>query len=116
MEESGCAFSFTGYEFAGEDGVRNGRVVHVPNYITYEEALRNTTISTITVMFDREQIPEQLLLMPENCKREDTATWWQILKAGYTAYGIDEPLSVYRRHRNSHSANKFRAVWGTYKI
>ena len=116
MRQKGCAFSFTGYEFANGEGVRNGKVVRVPGCITYEEALTNTTISTITVMLDREQIPENLLFMPENCQREDTATWWNILKHGFNAYGLDEALSVYCRHRDSHSANKIKAVIGTYRM
>lgn len=116
MTEKGCAFSFTGYEFASKDGVRNGKVVHVPEKISYEEALANTTISTITVMFDRNKIPEKLLYMPEDCPREDTATWWNILKNGYMAYGLDEALSVYCRHRDSHSSNKLKAVLGTYQM
>lgn len=116
MKEKQCAFSFTGYEFADETAARNGKVVHVPEKIVYEEALKNTTISTITVMFDREKLPEELLWMPENCQREDTATWWNILKHGYAAYGLDEPLSVYRRHAGSHSANKWNAVRGTWRM
>lgn len=116
QKERNCAFSFTGYEFADETAKRNGKVVHVPEQITYREALKNTTISTITVMFDCTKIPQELLLQPENCQREDTATWWKILKQGYIAYGLDEPLSVYRRHAGSHSSNKFKAVWGTWRM
>ncbi len=116
MREKECAFSFTGYEFANESGKRNGRIVRVPKEITYKDALKNTTISTITVMFDRTKIPVELLKMPEKCAREDTATWWQILKKGYVAYGLDEPLSVYRRHAGSHSANKLKAIVGTWNM
>lgn len=116
MKEKGCAFSFTGYAFANAKGVRTGKEVHVPATITYAEALTNTTISTITVMFDRGQIPTELLWMPEDCEREDTATWWKILKRGYVAYGLDEIMSVYCRHRDSHSANKVKAVLGTYRM
>lgn len=116
MRQKDCAFSFTGYEFADESGKRNGQVVHVPKEITYKEALKNTTISTITVMFDRNKIPTEVLKMPEDCAREDTATWWQILKNGYVAYGLDEPLAVYRRHADSHSSNKLKAVIGTWHM
>ena len=116
MQEKQCAFSFTGYEFADETATRNGKIVYVPEEIRYEEALKNTTISTITVMFDRARLPEELLFMPEACQREDTATWWNILKHGYVAYGLDEPLSVYRRHAGSHSANKWNAVKGTWRM
>lgn len=116
MQKQGCAFSFTGYEFAGEDGVRNGRVVHVPDMVDYKYALKHTIISTITVMFDREQIPDDILSMPLDARGEDTATWWKILRHGYLAYGLDEPLSVYRRHGNSRSANKLDAVYGTWRM
>lgn len=116
MKKTGCAFCFTGYEFAGPDGVRNGKVVHVPKKIDYKGALKRTTISTITVMFDRNQIPTDVLTMPLNARGEDTATWWKILRHGYVAYGIDEPLSVYRRYPGSRSSNKLDAAWGTWKM
>lgn len=116
MQENDYAFCFTGYEFADEAGVRTGKIVSVPKEVDYEYALRHTTISTITVMFDREKIPEKLLLMPLNARGEDTATWWQILRNGFVAYGINEPLSVYRRHIGSRSSNKISAVYGTWKM
>ena len=49
---------------------------------------------------------------------EDTATWWQILREGYTAYGLDEVLAVYRRPAQSLSSNKITAVrriWNLYR-
>ena len=116
MKKTGCIFSFTGYEFANKNGMKTGKVVYAPEKLTYQDALKNTIISTITVMFDRGQISESLLLMPEDSKREDTATWWNILREGYVAYGIKEPLSVYCRHRGSHSANKLKAVYGTWQL
>lgn len=116
MRQKGCAFSFTGYEFAGADGKRNGRIVCIPEKIDYKYALKHTTISTITVMFDRRQIPDSVLFMPLNARGEDSATWWKILRHGYTAYGINEPLSVYRRHGGSRSSNKLDAVWGTWRM
>lgn len=116
MKRTGCAFSFTGYEFAGEDGVRNGTVVHVPSVVDYRYALKHTVISTITVMFDRMQIADDVLHMPLDARGEDTATWWKILRQGYQAYGMDEALSVYRRYAGSRSANKLDAVYGTWKM
>ena len=94
MRKNHIAFSFTAYEFILEDGTKTGRRAHIPAEITYAQALCNTTISTITVMFDRKQIPAQLLRMPE-VESEDTAMWWQILRAGYRAYGMDRVLSYY---------------------
>lgn len=116
MQRMGCAFSFTGYEFAGEDGKRNGKIVQIPAEVDYYYALKHTTISTITVMFDRTQISDEVLYMPLDARGEDTATWWKILRHGYVAYGINEPLSVYRRYAGSRSSNKLEAVHGTWKM
>ena len=51
-------------------------------------------------------------------KSEDTALWWQILRNGYTAYGLDEVLAIYRRPASSLSSNKLEAIkriWYLYR-
>jgi len=117
MQSTQAAFAFTGYEFADEQGMGTGKVVRVPATLNYKEALKNTTIFTSTVMFDLEKIPKDLLMMPE-IKSEDTALWWKILRNGYTAYGLDESLVIYRRPGKSLSSNKLEAVrriWNLYR-
>lgn len=117
MEEKHCAFSFTGYEFADENGFSIDRIVRVPRRLTYFQALKNTTIFTSTVMFDTNEIPIGLIHMPD-VPSEDTATWWKILREGYTAYGLDRPLTLYRRSAGTLSSNKGRAIkriWNLYR-
>lgn len=117
MDEKQAAFVFTGYEFADERGVGTGKVVHVPPQLGYRQALKNTTIFTSTVMFDTRRIPRELLEMPD-IKSEDTALWWKVLRNGYTAYGLDENLVLYRRPSRSLSSNKLEAVrriWNLYR-
>ena len=49
---------------------------------------------------------------------EDTATWWKILRNGYTAYGIKDVFSYYRRMPNTSSSNKIKALkslWNLYR-
>lgn len=116
MKQEDCAFSYTGYEFADENGRGLGKIVRVPHTLNYREALGNTTIFTSTVMFDTEKIPRQQLMMPL-VKSEDTALWWQLLRQGHTAYGLDENLVYYRRAGKSLSSNKLVAmkrIWGLY--
>lgn len=115
MREKDCAFAFTGYEFADENGVGLGKIVHVPEQLDYEEALGNTTIFTSTVMFDTAKIEKDMLMMPK-VKSEDTALWWQILRQGYTAYGLDENLVNYRRAGKSLSSNKLEAIRRIWKL
>lgn len=117
MKERKAAFAFTGYEFANEQGVGTGKVVKVPDTLTYKEALKNTTIFTTTVIFDTARISKDLLEMPV-MKSEDTALWWKVLRNGYVAHGLNENLVKYRRVGKSLSSNKIEAlrrIWNLYR-
>lgn len=117
LRKKDAAFAFTGYEFADENAKGTGKVVSVPEKLTYKEALKNTTIFTTTVMFDTEKIDKALLEMP-NMKSEDTALWWKVLRNGYIAYGLNENLALYRRPAVSLSSNKLIAIkriWNLYR-
>jgi len=117
LKEKDAAFVFTGYEFADERGRGTGKVVHVPETLSYRQALSNTTIFTTTVMFDTGKISKEQLEMPV-IKSEDTALWFRVLRSGYTAYGLDENLVRYRRARRTLSSNKLEAIrriWNLYR-
>ncbi len=117
MEEKGAAFCFTGYEFGDENAKGTGKIVKVPETISYRQALKNTTIFTSTVMFDTKVIPKEEIRMPV-IKSEDTALWWKILRSGHLAYGLNENLVTYRRPAKSLSSNKLEAVrriWNLYR-
>ena len=117
MRQKEAGFVFTAYEFGDSQARPTGRVVHVPERLTYRQALSRTVIFTTTVLFDRKRIPDRLLRMPAVAS-EDTATWWQILREGYTAWGLNEVLAVYRRPAKSLSSNKAEAVrriWNLYR-
>lgn len=117
LKKKQVGFLFSAYEFGDEEARGTGRIVHVPDVLTYKKALSRTIIFTTTVLFDTEIIPKELIYMP-NVASEDTATWWQILRAGYKAYGLDEVLAIYRRPAKSLSSNKFLAmkrIWNLYR-
>jgi teichuronic acid biosynthesis glycosyltransferase TuaG len=49
---------------------------------------------------------------------EDFAIWLGITREGKDAYGIDEPLLIYRVAKSSKSSNKMKAAkmnWNTYR-
>lgn len=117
MEQRDAAFSFTSYEFGDADAKGTGRYVRVPEVLTYKKALSRTVIFTTTTMFDTEKIDIRLIHMPLVAS-EDTATWWQILRTGVNAYGLDEVLAIYRRPAQSLSSNKMLAIkriWFLYR-
>lgn len=117
MEKHDAAFVFSGYQFGDENGAPTGKAVHVPKTLQYKEALSRTVIFTSTVLLDTQKISKELIYMPA-IGSEDTATWWRILKKGFTAYGLDEPLAIYRRPEQSLSSDKGTAVkriWNLYR-
>lgn len=117
MQLHEAAFVYSSYKFGDEDAVPTGKVARVPKHLTYKEALSRTIIFTSTVLLDTKKIDRERILMPD-IPSEDTATWWRILQTGITAYGLDEPLVIYRRPASSLSSNKGKAVkriWGLYR-
>ena len=115
MNEKDCEFSFTGYEFADENGKPNGKKVYVPATINYKQALKNTTIWTSTVMANLTKINKKDLLM-QNIKYEDSACWWHILNNIKNGFGLNEILSYYRRSKKTYSANKLNSMYWTWKL
>lgn len=111
-----CAFSFTGYEFTDEFGNTNGKKVYVPEKISYNQALKNTTIWTSTVMFDMTKLSKEDIYMPNLSRGQDTATWWKVLKKIDYAYGLNEILSFYRRSNCTLSSNKLVALKRTWNL
>lgn len=116
MNETGAAFGFAGYVFADAKGKPNGKVVRVPKTITYNQALKNTTIWTSTVIFDMTKIKKQDLKMPDVKRGQDMATWWKVLKKIDFAYGLDEVVAIYRRSGNTLSSNKIKALKRTWHL
>lgn len=117
MEEKQAAFVCTSYEFGDERARGTGRIVHVPKTLTYRKALSRTVIFTTTVLLDTDKTGKELIHMPL-VKSEDTALWWKLLRNGFTAYGLDEVLAIYRRPSKSLSSNKWEAIkriWHLYR-
>lgn len=117
MKEKDAGFVFSAYEFGDEEAIGTGRIVHVPESLTYKKALSRTVIFTTTVLLDTQKISKDLIYMP-NVPSEDSATWWQILRNGHVARGLDEVLAIYRRPAKSLSSNKLKAIqriWYLYR-
>ena len=117
MQQKKAGFVFSSYEFGDEHAVPTGKVVHVPETLTYKQALSRTVIFTTTVLIDTSRIKKEWIQM-KDIPSEDSATWWQILRQGNIAYGLDEVLAVYRRPKSSLSSNKGKAIkriWFLYR-
>lgn len=115
MEENNAAFSYTAYEFGDEEANGTGKIVNVLEKMNYRQALSRTIIFTSTVMFDMKKLKKEEIFMP-NVPSEDTACWWQILRSGYCAYGLNDVLTIYRRPATSLSSNKKVALWRIWNL
>lgn len=116
MVENNYYFTCTDYEKIKENGNSLKKIIKMPNEINYKLYIRNTIIQTVGVMVDTKYINKNLLEMPNLRRRQDAATWCQILKAGYNCYRVPEVLCYYRSYNKSLSSNKFKSVKGTWYL
>ena len=114
MMEKQCAFSYTGFRYINKKG-KVKRKINISQELKYKEALKDVRILTISTMFDLKKIDKNLLKMP-NVPSEEIATWWNILKKGYIAYGINEPLVYYRKTKDSLTSNKLKSAYNRWNI
>jgi teichuronic acid biosynthesis glycosyltransferase TuaG len=115
MRVNGAAVSFTGFRRISEDGAQTGRLLTVPERLTYGQLLGNTAIATSTVIIDR------AITGPLQMRRvyyDDFVLWLSLLRRGHVAFGLNEDLMRYRVVGKSVSRNKTksaREVWRTYR-
>ena len=115
MKSNKYAFSCTSYEKIDEND-NYKKTIEMPKEINYKFYLRNTIIQTVGVMVNVNIVGKETLKMPDIRRRQDAATWLQILKKGYKCYGMDEILAEYRRTEKSLSSNKLKAVRGMWSL
>ena len=116
MKKMKCGFSCTSYEVIDDDGKPKNKYVHMLPKVDYVGFLTNNLLQTVGIMVDTSIISKDYLIMPDLRRRQDAATWLQILKAGFECYGLSEVLAEYRRTRNSLSSNKIKAAKGIWKL
>lgn len=118
MQEKKAAFCCNSYEVIADDGSSLNKFVYMLPKADYVGFLTNNLLQTVGIMADVSILGKELLTMPDYRRRQDAATWLQVLKAGYDCYGMNEVLSRYRRTEASLSSNKFKAaagVWNLYR-
>jgi teichuronic acid biosynthesis glycosyltransferase TuaG len=116
MRETGAALTYGAFRRIDETGRRVGRLIEVPERITYAQLLGNTCIATLTVVVDRERAGD--FRMPD-VGYDDFAAWLSILRRdGRPARGLNEDLARYRVVGGSVSSRPRRSaawVWDIYR-
>lgn len=115
MQVRNSGFSYTGFRRMTTYGERVGRLRPLTPQLRYSDLLKNTAITTSTVLIDRRITGD--FEMPVTYY-DDFATWLLILRRGHVAHGLSEDLLRYRVVGASVSRNKSksaRMVWRTYR-
>lgn len=113
MKNRNIGFTFSSYKIFVNSTENVINTIQVPKSIKYRALLKNTIIGCLTVVIDRKIIEE--VYFPDIRISQDFVAWVNVLKKGYIAYGINEPLALYRKHQSSLSGNKKKAIVGQWK-
>ena len=108
MKEHKCCLSFSSYNICLHDGRLTNKVVKAPAILTLREEKHDNKIGCLTAVYDTAHYGK--FYMPELRKRQDWALFLTIMKTCGVAYGIAEPLAIYRKVPGSISSNKMKLV------
>ena len=106
----------TGSAFMDSDGQPIDWCLHAPAEVTYRQLLKQNVLSNSSALVRKELYAKHYAV--GDGMHEDFAIWLSILKDGKKAYGVDEPLLIYRIAKSSKSGNKIKAAkmnWNTYR-
>ena len=106
---------YTGSSFIDENENPYSYVRQVPETVSYKRLLNQNVISCSSVLAKKEILSS--VKMEYDKMHEDFLVWLKILKNfNVCAYGVNEPLLVYRISKNSKSGNKIKAARMTYMV
>lgn len=113
MMEKNLGFTYTDYTIIDSQDFIIG-YEKCPLKVDYKKMLKNNYIGCLTAIIDSSILGK--VQFPNLEKRHDWALWLLILKIHKNAYGIQENLAFYRKHKNSLSSNKFLLFKHTWNI
>ncbi len=116
VKDTKSVICYTGAAFIGPEGELTGRIVHVPESVSYEKLIYGNVIITSGALVKRDAM--LACPMERDDLHEDFIFWLRILKGHGEGIGINKPLIAYRLTPGSKSRNKLssaRMAWNTYR-
>lgn len=114
MRNNKCSFVYAATQMIDQDDQKIGSYTPVPEWTDFKHLLKRTVIATSTVLLDMSKVGD--FSMPLRRSGQDYATWLLLLRRVGKAYGINEPLTLYRISPKSLSSNKFKSIKQVYDI
>lgn len=122
MRINNAEFSYTAFRRFSINPITKlrtlGRLISVPSSMSYKDLLSNTAIATSTVIIDRNCLPNLEDIETSKIYVEDYILFFEVLRKGVVAFGLNKDLMLYRVQPNSFSRNKLKyalKVWRTYR-
>lgn len=113
MKENNISFTYCAYEKINEHNKVIGNV-SVPEKIDRNTLLKTCYIGCLTAIYDTQKLNK--VYMPEDTRREDYATWLNIIREVKFIYGINKTLASYRVHSKQSSNKKIKMATENWKI
>ena len=115
LERTGAVLCATARELIRPDGEATGRVIPVPETVTYRDLLKHNCISCSSVVMDREVALEFPMRHAQD-SHEDYILWLQVLCKYGTAVGINQPLLYYTASDQGKSGSKLHSAAMTWRV
>lgn len=113
VEHPDAVLTYTASSFIDENDNLYAYTMPAEPEVTYQRLLQRNLLSCSSVMVKREIIEQFPMGDDKMC--EDYAAWLRILREIPCAYGINEPLLIYRISRNSRSSKRLKMVKMLYR-
>lgn len=107
IKKQKCCLCYSSYLICGEDDERKGIVI-APSRMTLTDLKHDNKIGCLTAVYDTAKYGK--FFMPTIRKRQDWALFLTILQKCGKAYGMIEPLAIYRKIPGSLSYKKLNLV------
>ena len=108
MKTNGYGIVYSSYYLCSESGDNINGIIKSPSRIGYRRILIDDSIGFLTMVYDRTVTGD--VLMPEQKKRQDWGLKILLMQSCPYAYGMKEPLAIYRKRKGSVSRNKFSLI------
>lgn len=112
--DKGARFIFTGASYIDVNSKAFNGIFNVPKVVCYNHLKKHNVISCSSVLIEK-QLMNQVKMEGDEM-HEDYAAWLKILKTGVCAYGLNQPLLIYRISSESKSGNKIKSIKMTYNV
>lgn len=115
LEHTGDVLCATARMQVRPDGTSTGRVIPVPERITYRQLLKHNCIACSSVLI-RRQAALEFPMQHAQDSHEDYIMWLQLLRKYRTASGVNEPLLYYTASTTGKSGSKWQSALMTLQV